>query len=120
MLRPLLLVLLALMLTAVPAMAATLTLTWTDTNATPSNETGTTVERAPATGTPLAPSGAFAQIATVAADVVSYADTTVAVNASYCYRVAAFNATGPSAYSNTACKTVPVPLNPPTNLQITP
>lgn len=92
-----------LFLLAAPAWAASLTLTWTDNNAAPSNETGTIVERAPASGTPLAPSGAFAQVgAALPPDTVSYIDSTVTVGA-YCYRVAAINQYGQSAYSNVAC-----------------
>lgn len=55
--------------------------------------------------------GAFEFIqATVGANVVTFTDSTLEQSAErdnvYCYRVAAFNATGQSAYSNTACKTV--------------
>jgi Fibronectin type III domain len=45
---------------------------------------------------------AFAQIAVVGHDVTSYLDGGLARNASYSYRVRAFNAAGASAYSNTA------------------
>jgi hypothetical protein len=48
---------------------------------------------------------AFGQIAQVGADVESYADGGLASDTEYCYRVAAFNANGTSAYSNTACDT---------------
>jgi PKD repeat protein len=68
------------------------TLTWSD-NA--SNETGFYVERAAKTKTLQ-----FARIATVAADVKSYALTES--SGQWVYRVQAYNGVGTSAYSNTA------------------
>lgn len=51
--------------------------------------------------------GAFAEIATVAANVTTYTDSAVTEGVTYCYRVAAQNAAGKSAYSNTAGRLVP-------------
>jgi hypothetical protein len=47
--------------------------------------------------------GTFAQIATTAAGVTAYVDSTVVPGATYCYRVRASNASGDSSYSNQAC-----------------
>jgi hypothetical protein len=85
-------------------------LTWTD-NA--NNETGFVIQRA-------ANGGAFAQIATVPAfsgtgTPPAFIDTVqaVATNTTYTYRVAATNAGGTSAFSNTASATVPaLPMSP--------
>ena len=88
--------------------AATNRLTWTDNSA---NETTFHVERkAVACGA----AGTFAEIATVAANVTAYDDTTVAEGGSYCYRVAASNSAGKSPFSNEAGRTVPftVPAAP--------
>ena len=49
----------------------------------------------------------FAQIAQVGAGVTTFADTTVAKNTAYNYRVRAFNGAGNSAYSNTASAKTP-------------
>jgi FtsP/CotA-like multicopper oxidase with cupredoxin domain len=82
-------------------------LAWRD-NAT--NETGFVIERA-------TNAGAFAPIATAPARAnvgnVTFADTTVAPNTTYTYRVAALNVAGLSAYSNAAPVVVPpVPTAP--------
>jgi len=66
-------------------------LAWTDNSA---NETGFSIERSD-NGT------TFAQIATVAATIRSYADTNLPVKTQYWYRVKAFNTSGASAPSNT-------------------
>lgn len=84
--------------------------TWTD-NA--NNEAGYAVERSVS-------GGSYAQIATVNADVVSYADLTLAYATTYAYRVRAFNAAGNSAYSTSgnittgAAPTPPAPSAPTT------
>ncbi|MGE5124209.1 MAG: fibronectin type III domain-containing protein, partial [Acidobacteriaceae bacterium] len=77
-------------------------LSWTD-NAI--NETGFVVERADN-------GGAFALIATLPADSVTYSDMTAAAPNSYDYRVAAINGVGQSAYSNVASVSVTVPAAP--------
>ena len=89
--------------------ASQINLSWTD-NAT--NETEYVVERSDN-------GGAFALIATLAADSVSYADTAVASGNHYEYQVAAVNAGG-SSYSNIAAVdwTGAVP-DAPTNLAAT-
>lgn len=96
--------------------AQQVTLTWTD-NAT--NEDGVTVERAPG----LNATTGFAVVANVpvanAAErtgtgVRTWVDTTVAAATGYTYRVRAYNAAGPSAWSNSASITTqpPVPQAP--------
>lgn len=86
---------------AVPAAPSALTLTpakgkitlqWADNS---NNETGFKIERS-------INGGSFAQIAQVAANVRSFANTGLNKNTTYAYRVRAFNAAGDSAYSNTA------------------
>lgn len=78
-------------------------LTWTD-NAT--DEDRFTIERCSGdTATCDATPALFAQIAQPVANVTSYADTTLAPNTTYSYRVRAENAHGNSAYSNTATAT---------------
>ena len=83
-----------------------LDLSWSDIA---SNETGYVIERR------LMPSGSFSQIAAIAANEVSYRDNTIQESRQYEYRVAATNAAGTSAYSNTVSVwTVP---NAPTFLE---
>lgn len=81
-----------------PADAASdqLRLTWVDSA---TDESGFSIERRGAG------ESAFAEIAVVAANATSYVDAGVAAQGTYCYRVRAFNASGPSAYSNEACGT---------------
>ena len=78
------------------AQAAQLTLTWSDAS---TNEDGFKIERA--TGT----TGAYGQLATVAAGTSGYVDAAVTAGTTYCYRVRAYNSAGDSAYSNAACGT---------------
>ena len=100
------------LLVAAPAMAQTtsqtamLTLTWQDNS---NNEDGFNIERR------LGQTGTFAKIGSVAANVVQYVDSIAndPGNVQYCYRVAAFNTAGQSAYSNIACGTTPVIVIPP-------
>lgn len=79
-------------------------LTWTD-NA--SDETNFQIERK------LTAGGTFAQIATVAANVVAYSDVGLTASTSYTYRVRATNAGGNSAYSNESAATTSAPPPPP-------
>jgi len=97
-LQTLLIPLLLLAAMALPAEsnASQLTLTWTDNS---TNEDGFKIERK------TTPSGTFAQIATVGADISTYIDKGLAGGTNYCYRVRAFNASGDSAYSSEFCKT---------------
>jgi Domain of Unknown Function (DUF1080) len=80
------------------AYAASLRLNWTDTS---TNETGFKIERMAGNG------GNYIQIATVAANVKTYTDTTATSGGTYCYRVRAFNGAGTSAPSNAGCETAP-------------
>lgn len=67
-------------------------LSWTDSSG---NEDGFKIERSPDGRT-------FTQVATVGANVTTFANTGLTCNTFYHYRVRAFNANGNSAYSNTA------------------
>ena len=78
------------------AQAAQLGLSWTD-NAT--DETGYLVERR------AGASAVFAQIASLPANATAYLDPALPAGSAYCYRVRAFNAIGPSAYTNEGCGT---------------
>lgn len=91
-------------LQAVSASASRIELGWTDHA---SDESGFKIARATASG------GLFSHVATVAADVGSYADTGLIDGMSYDYRVRAFNAAGDSAPSEDNATT---PLAAPTNL----
>lgn len=73
--------------------AGTGNLNWTD-NAT--NETGYRIERK------VLPSGTWTQIATVAAGVHTYQNTGLSPETQYVYRVAAYNASTESEFSNEA------------------
>jgi hypothetical protein len=87
-----------------------LVLSWTDNS---NNETGFKIERS-------TDGLNFVQIATVAADTESYADTALSIDTRYWYRVRAFNTGGDSAYSNTAdARTFPAAPAGPTNLTVT-
>ena len=59
------------------------------------NETGFRIQRA------LATSGTFASVGQVGANVTTFTDVTARAGKTYRYRVQAFNAAGPSAWSNT-------------------
>ena len=85
-----------------PAWAASNVLTWTD-NAT--NEITQHIERKAVACAD--PSMGFTQIATVGPNVTTFADATVLEETTYCYRVAASNTAGKSAFSNTAERFVP-------------
>ena len=84
-------------LTAAAISPTQINLAWTD-NA--GNEDGFQIER----GTTA---NAFTQIAVVGANVTSFADTGVASNKKYYYRVRAYNGAGASAYTNTASARTP-------------
>jgi hypothetical protein len=84
-------------LTATAVAKNRINLAWTD-NA--SNESGFEVERSE-NGTN------FTRVATLGVNATSYAHTGLKANRTYYYRVRAVNATGPSAYSNTASATTP-------------
>lgn len=102
-------------LTATLLAGAQVRLNWNDNSG---NETGFRVERAVVTGgTP----GAYAVIATTAADIIVLNDTTVAANTTYAYRVFAFNADGEAASNVATVTTAPAQAPPaaPTNLTAT-
>lgn len=82
-------------LSATAVSSAQINLAWTDGA---SNESGFRIERA--TG-----AGAFAEIATVGANVTTYQSTGLVASTAYSYRVRAYNSAGTSAYSNTASAT---------------
>jgi phosphodiesterase/alkaline phosphatase D-like protein len=88
-------------LKANPATNRQINLSWADSSKT---ETGFKIERKKGTA------GAYAEIATVGADTVNFADTSgLSPNTMYFYQVRAFNAGGNSAYSNEAsAKTLPM------------
>ena len=96
------------LLFAAPAWAASNVLTWTDNS---TNETTFNIERK----AEVCPGTlSFAPLATVGVNVATYTDSAVTEGVTYCYRVAASNSAGVSAYSNTAGRTVPfsLPLAP--------
>jgi hypothetical protein len=76
---------------AVTRQSGQFTLVWTDAS---NNETGFAVQRS-------ADGQTFSQIATVAANIVSYVDTSPGSSKFVYYRVRAFNGAGNSAFSNT-------------------
>jgi|GEM_PF-4918610 len=82
---------------AAAASSSQIVVSWVDAS---SNEDGFKVERR--TG-----SGLYSQIATVGANVTSYADASVAPSTSYTYRVRAYNISGDSPYSGEIGATTP-------------
>jgi len=85
------------------------TLTWTDNS---DNEDGFKIQRA------SSQSGTFTEIGSVAAGVVSYVDQPIAIGATVCYRIVAFNVAGSSAPSPVACANAPSLPAAPGTLQI--
>ena len=83
-------------------------LQWTDNSTT---ESGFTIERCTGAGCTN-----FAGIDGVGQDITNYTDTTVTPNATYRYRVYAFNATGNSLGSNIVSVVIPASPQAPTNL----
>jgi fibronectin type 3 domain-containing protein len=95
-------------LTAVAASGTQVNLLWHDNS---TNESGFKIERSSNGGK------TWTQIAVTAANITSFADTSVSSQSSYNYRVRAFNDAGNSGYSNSAgVKTPALPVNAPTNL----
>src|SRR3990167_591210 len=76
-------------------------LSWTDNS---SNEQNFNIERK---AEACAGGAAFAPLATVGLDIVTFTDLAVTEGTTYCYRVNASNVAGASAFSNTAARTVP-------------
>lgn len=91
------------------AQAAQLGLSWSD-NAT--DETGYLVERRDGA------SPTFTQIASLPANAAAYLDSSLPAGSAYCYRVRAFNAIGPSAYTNEACGTAGGALTAPLSVSL--
>jgi hypothetical protein len=87
--------------TASPAAAIQLGLQWIDNSG---GIASFVIERR--TGT----TGTYAQIATTAAGVTSFVDTTVVADTIYCYRVGASSAGIVSGYSNEACNSAATSL----------
>lgn len=81
-------------LAATAVSSSQINLSWTDNSG---NESGFRIERCK---NPNCTN--FTQIAQVGANLTAFADTTVNRNTAYNYRVRAFNASGNSAYTNTA------------------
>lgn len=99
---------LVFMLVASPVWAASNVLNWTDNS---NNEANFNIERKAEACTGSAP---FVEIATTGFNITTFTDASVQEGVTYCYRVAASNTAGKSAYSNTASRTVPftVPAAP--------
>jgi len=89
-------------------------LAWTD-NAT--DELGFRIERALNVG---GVAGAYVRIASVGANVTTYSNTGLQNGTTYWYRVRAYNAVGPSAYTNEATATTLAPPAAPSVLQAVP
>ena len=88
-------------LAATAISSSQINLTWTDNS---NNETGFKIERR----TGLV--GAYAQIATVGVNVVSYSSTVLTANTTYYYRVRSYSAAGNSGYCTEAnATTLPLP-----------
>jgi FtsP/CotA-like multicopper oxidase with cupredoxin domain/fibronectin type 3 domain-containing protein len=90
-------------LTATAEAGPQVSLAWTDMA---TDETGFVVERSTDGGVN------FSVLATLGVNAISYVDLAVTAGNTYDYRVAAFNAGGASAYSNTASATIPGPQAP--------
>ena len=100
-------------LTATAASSSQINLSWVDSAG---NESGFRIERSPDGTT-------FAEIATVGANVTSYANTGLAAATEYWYRIRAYDNTGASSYAGPTSATTlaaAVPPTAPTNLTATP
>lgn len=104
--------LLAPLLWATTAEAASNVLTWQDNSG---NEANFHVERTTAADVAACPTATgFTQIATTGANVVTFTDAVVTEGTTYCYRIKASNPAGSSGYSNVAGRSIPfsVPVSP--------
>lgn len=90
-------------LTASPFSSSAISLAWVRNS---TNETGFKIER----GTAAA--GPFTQVSLGSAGATSYTDSGLATGTAYFYRIRATNASGDSAYSNTATATTQSPALP--------
>ena len=106
--RPAKVIFLLLLLTTIAvhakAKAGSLTCTWKDNS---TNEDGFLIERERQKKGKIK----FIEIATVGANIDSYMDTGIEGEATYCYRVRAFNKFGSSAYTNEAYGTYELVAN---------
>jgi uncharacterized protein len=91
-------------LAATVASTSRVNLRWRDNS---SNESGFRIERRIGTG-------AWSQIASVGANVTSFASTGLRASTNYQYRVRAYNRSGTSAYSNTVATRTAAPTAPST------
>jgi subtilisin family serine protease len=91
-------------LAATVASTTRIDLAWSDKS---NNETGFRIERKIGTG-------AWSEIATVGANVTTFASTGLKASTTYRYRVRAYNAAGASAYSNTVTTRTVTPKAPST------
>lgn len=92
------------MLASTGASASGVNLVWSDNG---NNEAGFNIERRIGTG-------AWSQIASVGANVTTFADTGLRSSTNYEYRVRAYNRSGTSAYSNTVAVRTAAPVAPST------
>ena len=92
-----------LLLFAMPASAGVVAISWTDYSV---DEEGFTIERR------VEHSPTFVTVATQPENTIAYLDRGVPSGAVYCYRVRAFNAMGPSAYTNESCSTAMAEVSP--------
>ncbi len=83
---------------AVAISSSQINLAWTDNS---DNEEGFKIERKAGAG------GTYSQIGTVTADTISYQSAGLNADATYYYRVRAYNSDGDSSYSNEANATTP-------------
>jgi len=97
-------------LTATGFSTSQINLAWTDNS---TNETGFLLERKTGSG------GAWSQIASLGANVVTFSNTGLTEGTTYYYRVRAYHSYGTSAYSNEAMAATPVALPAaPSNLTV--
>jgi hypothetical protein len=82
--------------------ATQITLTWRDNS---TNEDGFSIERRVGTG------GIYQALVRVGSNIVSYTDPNLSDATTYCYRVAAYNSSGSSSYSNENCVTIPAAVS---------
>jgi hypothetical protein len=83
-----------LLLLGPSAFAEELQLNWADNS---NNEDGFQIERK------AGQTGSYGLLVTLPANSTTYADATVQAGVTYCYRVAAFNSSGQSEYTNEVC-----------------
>ncbi len=95
-------------LAASAASSSAINLTWVDNS---NNETGFNIERS-------LDGISFTPLVSVGANVTAYSDSSLTPSTTYWYRVNAGNASGPSAWSNTASATTLQDTGDPTSVQV--